>query len=157
MSIVTALHGPTLLVTFAVTNLIMAAAIWLRFLRTARAGLRPWACGLAAQSVAATLLLAPFESEKALLVVAAVVLALGVSTQMLAACSLLHRRAPTWLLITAPVLAIAAFAQPAFAGHSSLLLQPRFAALLLAFHCITTASSLAFVIAARNTDSIFRR
>lgn len=60
-------------------------------------------------------------------------------------CSLFHRRAPAWLVLTTPILAIGAPSQPAFA------------AMVLGVHCITTAASLAFVIAARNTDSIFRR
>jgi hypothetical protein len=92
-----------------------------------------------------------------MLVIAAAAFALGIATQTQAACSLVQRRAPPWLMLATAVLAIGALAQPAFAGASPLLSQPAFAATVLGLHCFTTAASLAFVIAARNTDSIFRR
>ena len=157
MFTIAGLHAPTLLVAFGATNLIMAAAIWLRFLRTARAGLRSWACGLAAQSVAAALLLTSPGSGRIVPALAAAAFALGIATQARAACSLAHRRAPPWLLFATPLLALGALARPALAVPSSLLSQPAFAATVLALHCFTMAASLAFVIAARNTDSIFRR
>ena len=157
MSTIPALHGPTLLVAFAATNLIMAAAILRRFARTARAGLRSWACGLAAQSAAAVLLLTPHGFEQPVLFLAATVLALGISAQTGAACALLHQRPPKWLLVATPALAVFAITGPVLALRSSVLLQPASAAILLGLDCLTTASSLAFLSAARNTDSIFRR
>ena len=157
MSAIAGLHAPTLLIAFGATNLILAVAIWLRFLRTARAGLRSWACGLAAQSIAATLLLTSHGAGRIVPALAAAAFALGIATQARAACSLAHRRAPPWLTLAAAAVAIGALTRPALAGPSSLLSQPAFAATVLVLHCFTMAASLAFIIAARNTDSIFRR
>jgi hypothetical protein len=150
------LHAPTLLVAISLTNVILAAAVWMRYVKTSRAGLRGWSVGLMLETLAAALLLSAARFGDIALVFAAAALALGVASRIRALAALHQQDAPAWLLVSGPALAIAAFATPALSMQAAPA-QSGSGAFLLVLYGVTTAASVAFLVAARNSDSMFRR